>query len=150
MPKFSSYLLGALLFSAASANAGPQGLALGVGYPDLRARMGLSERVDGELKFAFGEGVQVYSGRLYWNFADLGPLRFTAGAEAGWLKFDGVDTLSGTGVVASGFFGLEYPFAKRFKLSLDAGPAWMQASAEGQTFASTDIVYNTALYFYLY
>jgi hypothetical protein len=149
MLKFQRTILGVLILMAGGAQASPR-VALGVGYPDLRARVGLSEKVDAEGKFAFSEGVQVYSARLYWNFVDLGPLKFTAGAEGGWLKFDGVETLSGSGSVAGGFVGLEYPFAKRFRLSLDAGPAWMQASAEGQTFASTDIVYNTALYFYLY
>ncbi len=124
--------------------------AIGVGYPDLRLRAAVTDSVDLEAKFAFNEGIQIYSGRLYWNFMDLGPLKATLGGEAGWARFDGIETLGGNGVVTSAFVGLEYPFAKRFRVTADLGPAWLQATADDKTYSVTDWVVNTALYFYFF
>ncbi len=128
----------------------PRRFALGIGYPDLRARLALGRKVDAEAKFAFGDGIQVYSARLHWNFADLGPLKLTAGAEGGYVRFDGVHTISGTGALGSGFLGIEYPFAGRLRLNADVGPAWLQASSGGRSHSTTELIYNTALYFYLF
>ena len=125
-------------------------LALGVGYPDVRARLGLGHGWAVEAKVAFDDGLQVYSGCLGWAFAALGPLAVVAGAEGGWARFDGVDTLSGDGSYAQAYLGLEYPFARRLRVTVDAGPAWLSANAGGHSYSSTDLIYNTALYFYLF
>jgi hypothetical protein len=124
--------------------------AVGLGYPDLRARLALRASWDIEAKFAFEQGIAVYSARLYWNPLDLGPTNLKLGAEVGYATYNGVDTLNGNAIILEPFLGLEYPFAHRFRLSVDVGPAYIQASAAGSTLASTDIVYNTALYIYLY
>lgn len=130
--------------------ADPQGLAIGIGYPDLRLRYGLGLGIDSEVKFAFAEGVQVYSGRLLWNFADLGQLKLLAGGEGGYAVFNGVQQLSGSGSTAGLFVGTEVAFAKRFRLGVDVGPAWLQVESEGQRLSTSDIVVNTALYIYLF
>lgn len=127
-----------------------QDLAIGIGYPDLRLRYGLGRSVDTEAKFAFAEGVQVYSARLLWNFADLGQFKLLAGGEGGYAVFNGVQQLSGNGTTESLFVGTELAFAKRFRLGVDVGPAWLQAEAEGQRSSTNDIVVNTALYLYLF
>lgn len=124
--------------------------AFGVGYPDLRMRVGLGPDWNLEAKAAFGQGLQVYSGRLFWDFVQVGPLKVLAGGEAGWAHFDDVDSISGDGAYGEAFAGLEYPFSRRFRLSVDVGPAWLHASAQGQTYSSTDVIYNTALYFYIF
>jgi hypothetical protein len=131
-------------------SAPPQRLALGLGYPDLRLRVGLGRGWNVEAKAAFGDGLQLYSGRASWGFAALGPLRAMLGAEAGWAVIGGTEGLTGSGAYGQGFVGLEYPFAKRLRLSVDAGPAWSQATAEGQTVSSVDLVFGTALYVYLF
>lgn len=125
-------------------------LAVGVGYPDVRLRLGFGDGWNAEAKGAFGEGLQIYSGRLYWDFAKVGPLLAMAGAEAGVAEFANVDSVTGSGFYGEAFVGLEYPFAHRLRLSVDAGPARLQAASGGQTYASTDVIFNTALYFYFF
>jgi hypothetical protein len=124
--------------------------AVGVGYPDVRLRFGLGQDWSLEAKGAFAQGLQIYSGRVSWDFAALGPLRAMAGAEGGWAKFDGLDSISGDGAYAGGFLGLEYPLARRLRVTVDIGPAWLQASSQNHSLSAVDVIYNTALYFYLF
>lgn len=124
--------------------------AVGLGYPDLRARFSLGTSWDIEAKFAFEQGIAVYSGRLYWDPINLGPIDLKLGAEVGYATYSGVDTLNGNAIILEPFLGAEYPFAHRFRLSVDVGPAYISASSAGSTLQTTDIVYNTALYIYLY
>ena len=139
---------------------GPQGashpLALGLGYPDVRLRFTLGYGFDVEAKIAFEQGIQVYSGRLYWNFWDYHTVHLVVGAEGGYARFNQVDGLGGTeGLDGAGsayecFLGLEYPFAGRLKLSADVGPALLSGSAQGYTYSTTQTIVNLALYIYLY
>jgi len=128
----------------------PTTFAIGIGYPDIRLRLklGYSTNIDG--KFTFNDGIQIYSIRLSWNFLDIGPIKAIVGGEAGWAKFDGVDSMSGVGTFAQGLVGLEYPFAKRFRISVDIGPAWINVYSDGYTYSTAVAVYNTALYYYLF
>ena len=136
--------------AASGAEPPPSRLALGVGYPDVRVRYSLAQRWNVEAKAAFADSLQIYSGRLSWNLADLGPLKVLAGGEGGWAKFDGVDSISGNGSYAQAYAGLEYPFAGRLRVSVDLGPAWIQAAADGANYSTTVLVYNTALYLYIW
>jgi hypothetical protein len=128
----------------------PSRLAVGIGYPDVRARLGLPYGLCLDAKAAFGDGLQAYSGRLAWNVMDLAALKLMTGLEAGGIAFSNVDSLSGSGSIVGFFVGLEYAFSRRFRLSVDVGPYSLHASAEGQSVTSTEVVYNTALYFYLF
>jgi tetratricopeptide (TPR) repeat protein len=130
-------------------NTGPSRFALGVGYPDIRARVALFGGLDLESKNAFAQGMQGYSGRLIWNYADWGPLKFTVGGEGGIVELGGVDSLNGSGPFGDGFLGLEYPIG-RFRLSVDVDEAYISATDLGHTYATTYVVYNTALYLYLF
>jgi hypothetical protein len=136
--------------AAPAPTADMSSLAVGVGYPDLRLRFGLGPHWSLEAKGAFAQGLQIYSGRVSWDFGHVGPLRALLGAECGWAKFDGLDSISGNGVYGEGFAGLEYPFARRLRLTVDVGPAWLQASAQDHSLSTVDVIFNTALYFYLF
>lgn len=127
-----------------------QRFSLGLGYPDVRARVALAHGWDLEGKFAFEQGIQVYSGRVYWHCLDFGPVDVDLGGEGGWGQFDDIDSLSGGGPVYGAFLGLEYPFARRFKLSVDAGPYRVQAKSEGYSYQTTQLVFNTALYIFVF
>jgi len=132
-----------------AAEAPPSRFALGIGYPDFRLRTAVLWGWDVEAKGAFAQGLQAYSGRLVWNYVDLGPLKLTLGGEGGVVELDGADSLNGSGPFAEGFLGVEYPLG-RFRLSLDVGEASMSASSQGHTYSTTDVIYNTALYIYLF
>lgn len=133
----------------AESSSEPLRFAVGVGYPDVRLRYDIKDWAV-EAKGSFGTGVQIYSGRLSWDFMPVGPLKALVGAEGGWIKFDSIDTISGTGTYGQLFVGLEYPFAKRLKLEVDGGPLFVQLYAEGQSVRTGDLVFNAALYLYLW
>jgi len=124
-------------------------LAIGVGYPDVRLRLDVAWGLDLEAKGAFGQGQQAYSGRLIWNYWDLGPFKMTLGGEGGMVILDGIDTLNGNGPFGYGFVGMEYPIGP-FRLSADIGDAYMSATTSGHSYSTTDIIYNTALYFFIF
>jgi hypothetical protein len=142
--------------SSASTNSvtpqAPQRFAVGLGYPDVRTRVALAYGLDAEAKFAFEQGIQVYTGRLYWNFFTIKacPLKLLLGAEGGYGHFNAAESLDGGGPAYGGFFGLEYPFERRFSLLVDAGPYKVQVAAEGYSYQTTQLVFNTALYVYLF
>jgi tetratricopeptide (TPR) repeat protein len=130
--------------------AGPDRFAIGVGYPDVRARLKLWRSLDIEAKVALGQGEQAYSGRLLARPWSFGPLDLSTGVEAGYFIYDNQSTLSGNGTFGELFVGLEYPFARYLRLSVDIGPTWVQANSQGQSLAELQWTYNTALYFYLF
>jgi hypothetical protein len=137
-------------YPAQSGDNDPKRFAIGLGFPDVRARTAVAYGLDLEGKFAFEQGIEVYTGRLYWNFCDFGPLKAELGAEGGYGQFNIIGGLNGGGPVYGGFFGLEYPFAHCFCLSVDAGPYRVEASSEGYAYQTTQLVFNTALYIYLF
>lgn len=124
--------------------------ALGIGYPDLRARWGFSDSLAAELKFSLASSAQVYSARAYYAPWSLGQLKLQGGVELGLLQFQGISGLSGSGMVGGVFAGGEYAFGRRARLNLDAGPYFLQASALGSSASASDVVISTALYFYLF
>lgn len=120
--------------------------AFGVGYPDLRVRKDLG-RLDVELKAALAADAQAYSARVYAQLIKLGPLDVKAGAELGFARFQ-MEDLNGEGVLAEPFLGVDYRFARRWRLNVDLGPLWARISANGRTRDELPWVFNTALYFY--
>ena len=125
----------------------PYRYSFGIGYPDLRARAQVWGPMDVELKYAFGDGVQAYSGRLYYRAVPLQKLNLTLGAEGGALSFSGVESLSGTGSFFGGFAGAEYDLAKRLSLSADFGPQMVTVNSGGSSVGGLEWVISTALYF---
>jgi hypothetical protein len=95
-------------------------------------------------------GLQSYGARLNVGFFELGPVSLLAGTEAGWLKFDGIETVSGTGTFGQAYLGFEVPIGGRFKLEADAGPAIYQLNAEGQAVNGSDLIFNAAFYLYVW
>jgi hypothetical protein len=66
------------------------------------------------------------------------------------LKFDGIETVSGTGTFGQAYLGFEVPIGGRFKLEADAGPAIYQLNAEGQAVNGSDLIFNAAFYLYVW
>jgi hypothetical protein len=124
--------------------------AIGVGYPDLRARVRIIPDLDAELKVALAQGEEAYAGRLYLNPYSLGPLDLDLGVEAGFLNFNGVDSISGSGSYAEPFIGLEYRFLKRWRAAVDLGPTWINLSSSGQDLQDMEWTLNAALYCWLF
>ena len=142
-------LTAAATADAAQGDVAPSKFALGVGYPDLRERMNLFAGVDEELKAAFADGEQAYSGRVYILPARFGQARLVIGGEGGVLEFNGRSSLDGYGFFAEPFVGLDYRFGPCL-VNVDLGPAWIQLFDQGQTMQTWKWTYNTALYFFLF
>lgn len=123
---------------------------LGVGYPDIRARLNIWRSMDVEAKAAIGSAEQAYSGRVFMRPFDLGPLAFEGGVEAGYLKFNVQDSLAGDGMFAEPFVGLEYGFSRRWRVNADIGPAWIKVVSSGQSLSELQWTYNTAIYFFIF
>lgn len=127
-----------------------QRFAIGLGYPDVRARLDLGRSWAVEAKFTLEQDIQIYSGRVYWDFLDLGPLMVELGAEGGVARFNGLDTLDGTGGFGEGFLCLEYPIGNRMRLAVDGGPARVAATSDGYTYTQNAMVFDAALYVYVF
>jgi hypothetical protein len=138
------------LWTAASTPAQPGVFALGVGFPDIRARYDFSTRFDVELKAAGETSTQAYSARLYFRALRWNELGAYAGAESGYLRFDGVYSLDGTGFFAEPFVGAEYFIDKRWFLNVDIGPAFVNVSSDGENIGEWQWTVNTALYYTLF
>lgn len=126
-------------------------LQFGLGYPDLRLRYHLSGPIDLEAKVALAQGEQAYGGRLYWRMFHLGPAGILLGGEVGFLDYNSIYTLSGTGDYGEIFVGAQYRFMKRWAALVDFGPAKIQVRADnGQSLAQQQWIFNTALYYVLF
>jgi len=136
--------------TAATESQEPLRYALGLGYPDLRARVDLGQ-FDVEAKLAAEEGIQVYSARLYWYFWKIGSVKAMVGLEGGFANFNGFyNSIAGSGAFEEGFVGLEYRITRRMSINADVGPSHVGAWSEGYSYSTTDVIYNTALYIYLF
>lgn len=134
----------------APASPRDKAFALGIGYPDVRARYAVGSRVDLEAKIALDDVSQSYSGRAYANIFSLGRLNLDLGAELGYVSFSQAAGLAGDGYFGEPFAGLSYRLGQRWRISADLGPAWINLTSQGQSSGDWQWIYNTALYFYLF
>ncbi|HTB22605.1 MAG TPA: hypothetical protein VK914_07865 [bacterium] len=121
-----------------------------MGFPDIRARYDFSTRFDVELKAAGETSTQAYSARLYFRALRWNELGAYAGAETGYLRFDGVYSLDGTGFFVEPLVGAEYFIDKRWFLNVDIGPAFVNVSSSGENIGEWQWTVNTALYYTLF
>ncbi|OGS20204.1 MAG: hypothetical protein A3J83_08720 [Elusimicrobia bacterium RIFOXYA2_FULL_40_6] len=96
-------------------------LGVGFGYPSLSLKYGLSSRLLVEGKGSSGEGIQVYGGRVYYNFNPKDKIVLYAGGELDSISFNSEDE-KGSGTMILGFLGAECFISERLALSADIGP----------------------------
>jgi hypothetical protein len=126
-------------------------LSVGVGYPDIRLRGNPIGDLDLEFKFAGLDSIQSYGLRLYVPLWAQGPaFKFYTGAEGAYVRFDGINTVSGDGWTGSFFAGVQYRFARRWSLGLDLGPSVAAVSSNSDSLVRVDWVGNAGVYFDLF
>jgi hypothetical protein len=126
-------------------------LSVGVGYPDVRLRGNPIGDLDLEFKFAGLDSIQSYGLRLYVPLWSQGPaFKFYTGAEGAYVRFDGINTVSGDGWTGSFFAGVQYRFARRWSLGLDLGPSVAAVSSNSDSLVRVDWVGNAGVYFDLF
>lgn len=132
-----------LLFSMASSLVYSRELALGVGYPQF-----LVKYYPLEVKYATGDGINVFAGRLYLNFYDNSKIRAFTGGEGGYIKFNTLD-IKGSGYEGSIFIGGEYFVTDTIALAIDLSPTYISLKSEDDYKASGfEIVANASVYYY--
>jgi len=124
-------------------------LSLGLGYPYLSLKYDF-KALSAEGRFVTGSGVQAYAGRGYWNFHQSDKLKGFTGLEAGYIKFDTLDT-KGTGSEIALFVGGEYFVAKNFSLLMDFAPTIISSKDSTRSDIeanSVEYVVNFGLYYH--
>ncbi len=98
-------------------------LGIGLGYPYVSLKYGLLSNLGLELRGAFDIGIQIYGGRVYYNFNPKNKIVIYSGFEYDYLTYNTSD-ISGQGYLAVLFLGGEYFINKKLSLTLDFGPVY--------------------------
>jgi hypothetical protein len=118
---FGLYLLFSfLLFFISYSNATELGICLG--YPYLGIKYFVTDtKFSFECRYAFGKGINVYSGRVYYNFYKKGKVNAFTGGEVGYIDFN-IYGRKGIGAETGVFIGCEYFVLKRLSIGIDFSP----------------------------
>lgn len=125
-------------------------VGLGVNYPGVGLKVGLSQRFMFEARGQFGEGVSAYGGRIYYYFNPQGRICYLTGIEGALISFKGKFS-EGSGYCLLALLGGEYFLAKIFSFQLDFGPAYIYIKDKETAFSKStfDYVINLGLNLYL-
>lgn len=126
-------------------------LGMGLNYPGVSLRYGLSNKFALELKGQFGSGVTVLGPRTYYYFGTDSKVCLFAGAEFDYVSFKG-DVSSGNGMVIEPFLGGDYFVSKHLALGLDFGPAFIALSDKDteESVSGIEFVANINIICYLW
>jgi len=126
-------------------------LGLGLNYPGVSARYGLSNKFALEMKGQFGSGVAVFGPRAYYYFGTDSKVCLFAGAELDYVSFKG-DVSSGGGIAIEPFLGGDYFISKHLALGLDIGPAFIALSDKNtdESVSGMEFVANINITCYLW
>ena len=126
--------------------------AIGIGYPNIDLKYNFSKSIASEVRYATGEGINVYAGRFYWNFWKLNAPEksklFTA-LEFGLIDFDTLDT-KGTGYEGSILFGGEFYITKKLSLMIDFAPTLISLKSDDVGVDGVEMVFNATFYYYIF
>ena len=126
-------------------------LGMGLNYPGVSLRYGLSNKFALELKGQFGSGVTVLGPRAYYYFGTDSKVCLFAGVEFDYVSFKG-DVSSGDGMVIEPFLGGDYFVSKHLALGLDFGPAFIALSDKDteESVSGMEFVANINITYYLW
>jgi len=122
-------------------------LGLGLGWPYFGLKYNFSKRINSEFRWATGEGINVYAGRVYWNFYCDEKMKGFTGLEGGYIGFDTLE-MEGNGYEGSVFLGGEYYLTKRLSLELDLSPAFIGLKSDDYRVSGVEFIANISIYYY--
>mgnify|MGYP001044483381 CR=1 FL=1 len=99
-------------------------IGIGLNYPGVGIRYGLTKKFTLEAKGQFGSDISLGGLRVYYNFKSPERINLFGGLEGDYVNFKG-EKSEGTGYVTEVFLGGEYFTTKRLALQLDFGPAFI-------------------------
>jgi hypothetical protein len=143
-------LLAIVILLTQASQAQPDGNKLGinVGWPYVGVKYNLSDLFAAEIRYANGEGIDFYAGRMYLTVLHTTPNLFV-GCEGGSISFNSND-MQGTGYEAALFIGTEYFILKRFSISLDISPMFIGVSSGSTSVSGFEFTVNSSLCYYLF
>jgi hypothetical protein len=112
-------------------------LSLGLGYPFLGLKYDFSDYAL-EGRFLTRNGIQVYSGRGYWNFHERNKWTAYTGLEAGYVRY-GSGSYAAHAYELAPFIGGAYAIDKKFSVSADISPALVIFPGGGTDFDIGDL-----------
>jgi len=124
-------------------------LSIGLGWPYLSVKYNLSKYFSTELRYATGDGINVYAGRFYWNFHRPENIRFFTGLEGGNIDFNTLD-IKGNGYEGSIFVGGEYLITKRLSFVMDIAPTFISLNSDNVDVDGVEWVLNMAVHYYIF
>ncbi len=126
-------------------------VGVGLGYSYMSLKYGLSNKISLEGRYTFDIGINLYGGRLYYNFNPQGKGVIYTGIQFDYIDFY-IDDISGTGFGGLAFLGLEYFLSKTLTLAIELGPTYTKladATYSNVNKESIDWVINTGINIYL-
>jgi len=125
-------------------------IGVGLGYPYFSLKYGFSPKWCAELRGAFGSGIAVIGGRLYYNWNCEKRTVIYCGGEMDYVTFD-TEGIAGNGFLGLVFIGGEHFISKSFAVSLDIGPVYTKLTDSEYSDVSVsgiDWVVNIGINFY--
>jgi hypothetical protein len=123
--------------------------AIGIGYPYVSLKYGINDFAF-EAKGAFGSGIKMFAGRLYYYFLNMQSGRLFTALEGGYIDFDDVYDISGKGWQLSAALGLEAFATDWLSVSVDFAPMYINLESNGQDERGIEYVVSAAVYIYLW
>ena len=122
---------------------------IGLNYPGVSVKYGLSQKFSIEGKYQTADKINVMGPRLYFVIKDCGKLNLLAGLEADYVTFTG-DVSKGSGLAGELFVGGEYFITRNLSFLLDIGPAYVALSdtATSESVNGLDSVLNMGINYY--
>lgn len=107
-------------------------VSLGLGYPYISLKYGVSSHFAIEIRNTTEEGIQIIGGRIYYNVNPFSRSVLYYGIEGDNISFSYTDQ-NGTGFAGYVFIGEEYFLNKTISLNLDIGPTYTKVIDESQS-----------------
>ncbi|MCK5492713.1 MAG: hypothetical protein KAJ14_06365 [Candidatus Omnitrophica bacterium] len=122
---------------------------VGVNYPGVSVKYGISKNHAVEIKSQFGEDIFVIGPRYYYNFNPQDKVVLYIGGEVDYLTFEG-ESSDGSGFVGGIFVGGEYFINAKFGIGLDFGPVYVNIEDEETSLyeEGIDYIVNISLSYY--
>lgn len=144
MKIFKSIFLLLLSMAIFSVKCKADEFSIGIGYPYISTKYG-NKQVAGELKGAFGYGIQLYAGRFYINFLEVNRVRLFTGLEAGYISFSDLYDISGKGWELGVFAGIETFVTDWFSVALDFAPTFIDVRSGNDNDEGFEFIVNLAV-----
>jgi hypothetical protein len=124
-------------------------LGIGLNWPGLSVKYGLSSKFAIEGRFQTEENIAVMGPRLYYSIKNYDRLTLFTGLEADYVTFTG-EVSKGTGIAGEVFVGCEYFISGNLSLLLDIGPAFISITDtdSSQSEVGFDSVANLGINYY--